>query len=180
VRASASTSADLNMTRKVAVEDEQCTMMVTAALVIRACDRSSRRMMSSSLLRATCTRLQTAVRSSTRYAYVYRRSYGWRNFKVYLHCIPRCVSLTHACSFVARRSLHPAAVPPLASQIKKQDKPLSEEQIAYVVHEVLLGLDYLQRSAKIHRDIKAANSQRTRRRSARENTRRADAQADST
>ena len=34
---------------------------------------------------------------------------------------------------------------------------MNEEQIAYVVHEVLLGLDYLSRAHKIHRDIKAAN-----------------------
>jgi len=45
----------------------------------------------------------------------------------------------------------------ILDKMKKQSKPLNEEQIAYVVHEVLLGLDYLSRAHKIHRDIKAAN-----------------------
>ncbi len=49
----------------------------------------------------------------------------------------------------------------ILDKMKKQSKPLNEEQIAYVVHEVLLGLDYLSRAHKIHRDIKAANSQWT-------------------
>lgn len=45
----------------------------------------------------------------------------------------------------------------ILDKMKKHGKPMTEDQIAYVVHEVLLGLDYLTRNNKIHRDIKAAN-----------------------
>ncbi len=45
----------------------------------------------------------------------------------------------------------------ILDKIKKSGKVLNEEQIAYVVHEVLLGLQFLNMQGKIHRDIKAAN-----------------------
>jgi serine/threonine-protein kinase 24/25/MST4 len=43
----------------------------------------------------------------------------------------------------------------ILDRIKK--KPLTEEEIAIVVKEVLSGLQYLAMEGKIHRDIKAAN-----------------------
>jgi len=43
----------------------------------------------------------------------------------------------------------------ILDKIKK--KPLSEQEIAVVVKEVLFGLQYLSMEGKIHRDIKAAN-----------------------
>lgn len=52
----------------------------------------------------------------------------------------------------------------ILDKIKKQGKPLSEEQIAIIVHEVLLGLDYLSRSNKIHRSDKRRRGGRWRRR----------------
>ena len=37
------------------------------------------------------------------------------------------------------------------------EKGLTEDQIRYVCHEMLVGLDYLHRHHIIHRDIKAGN-----------------------
>lgn len=37
------------------------------------------------------------------------------------------------------------------------EKPLTEEQIKYVCHEICQGLSYLHKHKVIHRDLKAGN-----------------------